>query len=156
MSGLVKTILENEGTVMNLSKSIMSMTNAILARAAFGERSRDQEAFLKSAEEALKLAGGFYVADFFPSIKVLQEITGMKAKLERVHREIDRILDNIIDDHKQKKGRRFGEVEEEEDLVDVFLKILQQNDMEVSVSINNIKAVILVSMITSLYIYIYR
>ncbi|XP_054797520.1 cytochrome P450 71D10-like [Prosopis cineraria] len=138
VSELVKTISENEGSEINLSNMIMSMTNAIVARAAFGERSRDQEAFLRCAKQALKLAGGFYIADFFPSMKLLQNISGMKAKLERLHVEIDRILDNIIDDHRKKKSDKV-----EEDLVDVFLKIQEQNNLEVPISLNNIKATIL-------------
>ncbi|XP_028789316.1 cytochrome P450 71D10-like [Neltuma alba] len=140
---VVKTISKNEGSEVNLSKMIMSMTNAIVARAAFGGRSRDQEAFLRCAKKALKLAGGFYISDFFPSMKLLQDISGMKATLERLHKEIDRILDNIIDDHRKKKKNGTCGDKVEEDLVDVFLKIQEQNDLEVPISVDNIKATIL-------------
>ncbi|KAI9071561.1 hypothetical protein K1719_023536 [Acacia pycnantha] len=78
-------------------------------------------------------------------MKLLQDISGMKSKLERLHREIDRILDNIIDDHRKKKKNKNGTCDDkvEEDLVDVFLKIQEQNDLEVPISVNNIKATIL-------------
>lgn len=48
-------------------------------------------------------AAGFAVSDLFPSVKILPMITGQKSNLEKIHREVDRILDGIIDEHKATK-----------------------------------------------------
>lgn len=141
----MKKISEKEGIEVNLSKMLTSMTNVIVARAAFGGRSRDQEAFIKCAEKALKLGRHFHISDIFPSLKVLQDISGMKAKLERVHREMDIILENIIDAHRKKKSETCDKVEEY--LLDVFLKVQEQNNLKVPISVDIIKATILVSKI---------
>ncbi|MCI02775.1 cytochrome P450, partial [Trifolium medium] len=47
-----------------------------------------------------------------------------KTKIEKVHREIDMIMQDIIDDHKSS----LKEANKDEDLVDVLLKIQQEND----------------------------
>ncbi|XP_028752956.1 cytochrome P450 71D10-like [Neltuma alba] len=141
VSALVRKISANEGSVINLSEYLFSLTTGITSRAAFGKKCGDHEAFLSTMEEALKLAGGFSVSDLFPSVKVLPLISGMRGKLERLHRELDRILENIVKDHKEEK-RIHGQAEE--DLVDVLLKLQQQNDPHTpQLTDNNIKAVIL-------------
>lgn len=144
VSALVRKISANEGSVINLSDHIFSLITGITARAAFGKKYRDHESFLSTMEKALKLAGGFSLSDLYPSVKVLPLITGMRGKLERLHREIDRVLENIIRDHRDKKSSHG---QSEEDLVDVLLKLQQHNDHFDSprLSDDNIKAVILVS-----------
>lgn len=78
----------------------------------------------------------------FPSVKLLEVISGMKPKIEKLHSESDRMLEDIIQGHKKAKEGR--EAEEEEDLVDVLLKVQKQGDLEFPLTTDNIKAVILV------------
>ncbi|KAJ7963659.1 Cytochrome P450 [Quillaja saponaria] len=96
VSSLIDTIASNEGSVINISDLVSSLTNDILSRAAFGKKSRDGDAFVSTLEAALQLAAGFSIADLYPSIKMLRLITGVKHKLEKIHKKFDRILENII------------------------------------------------------------
>ncbi|XP_028799676.1 cytochrome P450 71D10-like [Neltuma alba] len=141
VSALVKDIRSHEGSVINLSEKIFTTTNSIIAKAAFGKKSRDQEAFISSLKEIMKVMGGFSIVDLFPSVKVLQVITGMRAKVERVHKLNDKILEDIIKDHKERKERSSENTEE--NLLDVLLKIQQENDLELPLTHKHIKAVIL-------------
>jgi septum formation topological specificity factor MinE len=89
----------------------------------------------------------------FPSAKWLQNVTGMRPKLEKLHQKIDRILDIIINDHKERKSRTndiLGEVEE--DFIDVLLKFEDgsSSDLDFFLTMRNIKAIIFVSIITLL------
>ncbi|KAI9116403.1 hypothetical protein K1719_012570 [Acacia pycnantha] len=144
VSALVKDIRSNnEGLLINLSDKIFTATNSIIARAAFGNKSRGQEAFISSLKEVMKVMGGFSIVDLFPSVKVLQVITGMRAKVERVHKLNDGILEDIIKDHRQRKETSSGINNDEENLLDVLLKIQQENDLELPLTHNHIKAVIL-------------
>ncbi|XP_054793183.1 cytochrome P450 71D10-like [Prosopis cineraria] len=143
VSALVRNISEHEGSVMNLSPKIFSLTNSIVARAAFGKKTRNIERILQVVEQVIKLSTGFSISDFFPSLKFISAITGMRAQAMKVQRDTDRILADIIRNHEEKKGNsNVGEMIEE-DLVDVLLKIQSGDDFEIPLSPDNIKAVLL-------------
>ncbi|XP_054816316.1 cytochrome P450 71D10-like [Prosopis cineraria] len=152
ISELVKFMTEHEGSAINLREKSFALTNSIVARAAFG-RSKNVEAVLSILQRTVGLASGFKIADLFPSLKILPVITGMKAKIEKLHRDCDRILQDVITDHEEKKNiiRNKNDDDDdpdvvnhqEEDLVDVLLKIQKDNDLEIQLSYDNIKAVIL-------------
>ena len=87
-----------------------------------------------------------------PSAKWLQLVTGLRPKLERLHGKTDRILKEIINEHREAKSKaKEDQGEAEEDLVDVLLKFQDGDDrnQDISLTINNIKAIILVSITTS-------
>ncbi|XP_012465548.1 cytochrome P450 71D10 [Gossypium raimondii] len=132
---LIETIKSNEGLAVNLSEKVFSMSYGITARAAFGKKCKNQDAFVSVISEESKVNSGFLVSEFFPSLKFLDVVSGLKHRVEKIHGEADRILGNIVNDHKESiaKGKR-------EDLVDVLLR-LQENG-EVPLTDNNIKAII--------------
>ncbi|XP_004516744.1 cytochrome P450 71D10-like [Cicer arietinum] len=139
VSDLVKSIYESEGSVVNLTKMIYSMTYGITGRAAFGKKNQQQQVFISAFEKILIILGGFCIADLFPSIKILLErVSSTKTKFEKLCRETDGILQDIINDHKNsdKEAR-------DEDLVDVLLKLQQENKhSENPLTDDNIKSVI--------------
>ncbi|KAL5802296.1 hypothetical protein ACOSQ4_030601 [Xanthoceras sorbifolium] len=93
--------------------------------------------------ESIRLASGFSIADLYPSIGLLEVITGMKSKFKKLHQEQDRILGDILNEHKDRKqNMKTGQGKAEEDLVDVFLRLQQDGDLEFPLTDNNIEAVI--------------
>ena len=149
VSNLITTIRRSssEGSVpIDLSEKITSLNYGITARTAFGKKTKDQEAYIPIALEISRLAGGFYVADMYPSIKMLQLVGGMRHKLVQVHAEADRILGNILSDHKEKKKiMKEADHDHEEGLVDVLLKFQEGDQLNYPLTDSNIKAVLLVS-----------
>ncbi|KAG4948246.1 hypothetical protein AAZX31_15G048700 [Glycine max] len=135
---IAATASEEGGSIFNLTQSIYSMTFGIAARAAFGKKSRYQQVFISNMHKQLMLLGGFSVADLYPSSRVFQ-MMGATGKLEKVHRVTDRVLQDIIDEHKN-RNRSSEEREAVEDLVDVLLKF--QKESEFRLTDDNIKAVI--------------
>ncbi|KAI9186545.1 hypothetical protein LWI28_018393 [Acer negundo] len=117
-------------------------------RAAFGKKCKDQEEFLSAFNETGKLLGGFNIEDLFPSINtLLRWVSGIRSRLEKLHRVTDRILENIINEHNNEGktttsdvGKSNNDEENHEDLVDVLLKV--QQDGDIILTIDNIKAVI--------------
>ncbi|KAK9181142.1 hypothetical protein WN944_024279 [Citrus x changshan-huyou] len=90
----------------------------ITSRAAFGNRSRDQEAFASVRGEITKLMSGFNIADMFPSVGLLQWLTGYKSQVEKLHQEADRIVKNIINEHKKRKATlKICKIGDDEDLI---------------------------------------
>ena len=147
MLNLVEWIASNVGSAINLTERIYSSTCTITARAAFGKKSEDQEEFMSIVKEVIKIASGFDLADVFPSFGFLDPlIFGTRAKLEKLCQKSDRIIDNIIKEHnKEKPTEKSGESGTvREDLVDVLLKF-HNNDLEFSLTTDNLKAIILVS-----------
>lgn len=88
------------GSVINLSEKIFSLTYGITAGAAFGGKCQDQQTLTTVVKEGIEATGGFDVTDVFPSVKPLQVISGMRPKLEEIHKRIDRVLESIVDEHK--------------------------------------------------------
>ncbi|GAU23766.1 hypothetical protein TSUD_128710 [Trifolium subterraneum] len=121
------------------------MMFSITSRAVFGKKYKEQDEFISEVRQVMQLSSGFYIGDLFPSAKWLQNITGMRSKLEKVHKNIDRILEMIIDDHKETKSRtKDCLVEGEEDLIDVLLKFEEGSNchQELSLTKRNIKAIL--------------
>ncbi|PQM33656.1 cytochrome P450 71D11-like [Prunus yedoensis var. nudiflora] len=142
---LMEWIALREGSPINLTEEIYSSTYTVTSRAAFGKKNKDHEKFIYAVKESIKVAAGFDLADVFPSVKLLNLIGGIRPKLERLHKETDRIMENIIKEHKKDRATsESGEGKAEEDLVDVLLKFQERgNGFEFSLTTDNIKAVIL-------------
>ncbi|XP_028100719.1 cytochrome P450 71D8-like, partial [Camellia sinensis] len=139
----VRDISSNTGSAINLSKRIFSHTYGVTGRAAFGKKNRDQEEFMEAKDELVALFGGFSVADMYPSVKLLQVMSGMRRKLEKLHKRVDQILENFVNEHREKKTERESGRGEAEDLVDVLLRVQKDGELEFPLTDDNIKAVIL-------------
>ncbi|KAF9612485.1 hypothetical protein IFM89_000233 [Coptis chinensis] len=149
VSNLIGTISLMVGSPMNLSKNIFTLTNDITARAAFGKTCKDKQAFITVMKEVVKLASGFAIADLFPSLSFLEMISGTKPKLERIHQKVDNMLDDIIREHKENRiaVKNLNEEVLEEDLVDVLLRLQEGGELEFPITMDNVKAITLVSIL---------
>ncbi|TXG67930.1 hypothetical protein EZV62_009205 [Acer yangbiense] len=146
VSNLIDWISSKAGSPIYLTDRLHSLTYGVTSRAAFGKRYKEQKSFVSIVIETTKLASGFNVADLFPSIEgLLQWISGIRPQLEKIHQESDIILENIISEHKKARATLdLGNKHEKnnEDLVDVLLKVQELEDSEFHLTTNNIKAVI--------------
>ncbi|KAK7310356.1 hypothetical protein RJT34_07818 [Clitoria ternatea] len=96
LTNLIKKIESQKGSPINLTEATFSSMYTIISRAAFGKKCKGQEKYISLLKEVIKAAGGFDIGDLFPSAEWLQLVTGLRHKLERLHRPIDQILENII------------------------------------------------------------
>ncbi|CAI0437474.1 unnamed protein product [Linum tenue] len=131
------------GQEFNFSQMVFSLTAGIVSRVAFGKKYRGHDEFVPVMEEMARISGGFSLADLFPSVKLLQVTSGMRSQLLRLRNEADRMMDGIISDHRERQ--RTEGSDEVDDLVDVLLKLQAGGGLEVPLSDDNIKAVILVN-----------
>ncbi|KAF8414245.1 hypothetical protein HHK36_002245 [Tetracentron sinense] len=69
----------------------LSLTYGITSRVAFPKKSKDQEAFISVVNEANELVGGFRIADVFPSVELLDVISGMRPKFERLRQKSEQV-----------------------------------------------------------------
>ncbi|KAK7299944.1 hypothetical protein RJT34_10774 [Clitoria ternatea] len=144
LSNLVREISLSEGSPINLSEKINSVAYGLTSRIAFGEKSKDQQVYIELMKDVPEVAGGFSVADLYPSIGVLTVLTGIRTKAEKLHREMDRILENIVRDHRDKnlESQVVGE-ENGKHLVDVLLRLQKNGDLKHPLTDSIVKATIL-------------
>jgi len=151
LTNLVKMIDSHKGLPFNLTEALLSSVYNIISRAAFGMKCKDQEKFISLLNEAITVGSGFNIGDLFPSANWLQHLSGLRPKVERLHKQIDHILEGIINEHKEAKSKaKEGHGEAQEDLVDVLLKFQDGGDsnQDICLTNNNIKAIILVRLRT--------
>ncbi|KAK7274025.1 hypothetical protein RIF29_15095 [Crotalaria pallida] len=145
-TNLINKIASEKGSPINLTRAVLSTIYTITSRAAFGKKNQDQEEFISLTEEATAVSGGFDIGDLFPSARWLQLLTGLRPKLERLSLQMDKILENIINEHKEIKSKaKESQRDAEEDLVDVLLRLEDGNgnNQDICLTKNNIKAIIL-------------
>ncbi|KAI0516222.1 hypothetical protein KFK09_008894 [Dendrobium nobile] len=139
-NNLVEKIMTAKRSPVNLSEMLLSLTNVTIARAAFGKGSSQQKRFLLAIKKMYDYFSGFNLIDLFPSWSFVGEISGLRHGMEKVHKEMDGILNEIIEEHEMKKS---DEDDINEDLVDVLLRIKRNGEMDLSLTMENVKAVIL-------------
>ncbi|KAK4259126.1 hypothetical protein QN277_005493 [Acacia crassicarpa] len=147
VSKLIESVQASVGSVFDLTSNFYSLTSSIVMRVAFGDNHKDnQEYLLQLLPSVLERLGGFNLVDLFPSMKfVLLIITSMEAKLLKIRDNIGKILDAIIKENQQKQNTAQGgksASSEEENLVQVLLRIQRSENLDVPITNDNIKAVI--------------
>ncbi|KAM0978673.1 hypothetical protein FF1_014616 [Malus domestica] len=143
-SNLVQSISLSEGHPFNLSEMIFSMVNIIIARAALGKKCKYQQEFLSLLKDTIRLGAEFDVPDFFPSLKFLRYVINLKPAVEKVHQKMDKILDEIISDHRVKRNEESAAGDDhQEDIVDVLLRLQESGELQFDLTTTQIKAVTL-------------
>lgn len=145
---LIESIRSSLGSAVNISERVSQLANGITCRATIGKKCEYQDELIKVVEDIAYLGSGFFMADLFPSLKFLPVLSGMKPRLQKVRRKLDRIFEHIMQEHREKMAcREQGVVDtnEEEDLLDVLLRINASNRLEFPISPNDMQGIILVS-----------
>ncbi|KAG8391625.1 hypothetical protein BUALT_Bualt01G0206800 [Buddleja alternifolia] len=139
ISHLVESLQASSGEIVNLTEKVFAVTSSVICRAAFGKVLRDRDTLIAMSRKVVAMVGGFYLADLFPSSKLLHILsTWNKYKIFRMQRQLDTILDAILEEHKLKQRGEFGG----EDLVDVMLRMQDSGELKIPITNDNIKAII--------------
>ncbi|KAI3924134.1 hypothetical protein MKW92_014213 [Papaver armeniacum] len=151
MLNVIRNISSMAGSEINISEIIFNFANDVVVRATCGQKCKDKDVLISSLKEVLNLAGGFDVADLFPSFKLLHAICGIKPKLERLQKKLDKIVENIIEEHRETRSSKVIKTSSttitddhqlEGDFLDALLHIQETGGgFEFPVATDNIKAV---------------
>ncbi|KAK4420830.1 cytochrome [Sesamum alatum] len=148
---LCRWIGSQSGLLINLTERVDLTTSDVVTRASFGKKTEEKAAFISLIRKAIEMAAGLHIADVYPSIKLFSRVSGMRARVEKLHKESDRILENIINDHRATNtATNSNESKKHEDLIDVLLKFHDSGD-ELHLTIDNLKSILQVS-----YVYASR
>ncbi|CAN1167130.1 Sarpagan bridge enzyme [Linum perenne] len=144
VSNLVESLNANDNKVADMSSMATKLTSSVTSRAAFGKVQELSDAFLMVVDNISDVLSGFRVSDLYPSIKLLPSLTGYRAKLEKMHKASDFIMEQIIDEHRSKRRVNKDDDSETEDLVDVLLSLEERQDLGVPITMDVIKAIVLI------------
>ncbi|KAL3511394.1 hypothetical protein ACH5RR_030797 [Cinchona calisaya] len=138
---------------IDVSELFFKLANDILCRVAFGKRFMDEAGheggkrneLVRVLTETQALLAGFCIGDFFPSWKWVNSVSGMKRRLMNNLKDLRMVCDEIINEHLRKieDTGSSGVASEKEDFVDVLLRVQKQDDLEVPITDDNLKALVL-------------
>ncbi|KAF8675470.1 hypothetical protein HU200_047842 [Digitaria exilis] len=131
---------------VNLTVMFQSLTNSIVSRAAFGKKRKNAPEFMAAIKAGVGLSSGFNIPDLFPTwTTLLAKVTGMKRSLQDIHRTVDSILQETIDERKAILDEKLksGAENAEENLVDVLIGLQGKGGFGFHLSNSRIKAIIL-------------
>ncbi|XP_031250778.1 cytochrome P450 71A6-like isoform X2 [Pistacia vera] len=119
-------------------KDVAAAPYAFRRKYSGGESGRK---FKKMLGELTELLGGFNVGDFIPWLSWVNLFNGVDAKVEKVAKEFDEFLDEVVEEHLRESGSYLSEGEK--DFVDVLLEIQRDKTDGFSIDRVGIKALIL-------------
>ncbi|CAN6237369.1 unnamed protein product [Urochloa humidicola] len=110
-------------------------------RAIIGSRFGRRDEYLRMLQEGLKIVPGMTLPDLFPSSRLARLVSRAPAQIERHRTGMLEFIDAIIAEHRER--RASGEDEDEEDLLDVLLRLQKEVDSQYPLTTENIKTVML-------------
>ncbi|XP_057781327.1 6,7,8-trihydroxycoumarin synthase-like [Salvia miltiorrhiza] len=129
---------------MDLSHLAMALGSSLICRIAFGKRyevggpeARRFEKLLHDVQDAVM---HFYVSDYFPSLSWVDRLTGAIDRVDRIFDALDSFCQKLIDEHLD--PQRAKEEGEEDDILDVLIKIKEEKLSSIDFDWDRIKALL--------------
>lgn len=139
---------------INLSEVFARLANDVVCRSALGRKYNASEGGTKFKDllgEFGELLGSFDVGDYISWLGWINHVSGLYARADRVAKELDNFLDEVVEQHRGGSGDGRDE-NTSKDFVDFLLWIQKENIAGFQIDATSIKALILV--FTSLIIII--
>ncbi|XP_057780101.1 cytochrome P450 71A1-like [Salvia miltiorrhiza] len=129
--------------VADLSETMMSLSSNTICRVAFGKSYGDERYGKSRFHDLLRdtqpLLGGFFMADYLPSLRWIDNLSGMAAKLEKNFHEMDSFYEEVIEEHMNPNRPKSMEG----DIVDILLGIRENGSLSFDLTLNHIKALLM-------------
>ncbi|VAI81179.1 unnamed protein product [Triticum turgidum subsp. durum] len=128
-----------EGETIDMRARLSVLVADTTVRAVMGDRCKDRDVFVRELDRSIGLAGGFNPADLWPSSRLAVWASGAVRRAEECRDIVFGILDGIIAEHQQRMGTVDGD---DEDLIDVLLRVQNDGSLQLPLDMDSIKAVI--------------
>ena len=96
--------------------------------AIIGSRFERRDAYLRMLQEGLKIVPGMTLPDLFPSSRLARLVSRAPAQIESHRRGMQQFIDAIIAEHRESRAPGTGEDGDDEDLLDVLLRLQKEVD----------------------------
>ena len=142
------SVSAQSGSELDLGKMFFALANDVLCRVAFGKRFKEDSGedegqkrhLVGVLTETQALFAGFCLGDFFPGWDWVDSLSGYTKRLSKNLEDLRAVCEEIIEQHVKEQGVSNGK----EDFVDVLLRVQQREDLEVPITDDNLKALVLV------------
>lgn len=135
------------GKPVDVKGELLKLTNNVISRMLMSERCSEDENeaddMRKLVTEISEITGKFNLADYIWFCKNL-DLQGFGKRVKKLHKRYDKFIERIISEHEDEKKHKKKN-EEVKDLLDILLKISEDETMEIKLTKDNIKAFILVT-----------
>lgn len=125
--------------LINLRDRLEVLMNDITVRTMIGSKCKNQDLFLHELGKVAELAAGFNLIDLFPSSRLVRMLSRVPGEAKRSLETITEILDSVFEEHMKRKACGEGEVES---LLDVLLRIKEEDALQFPLTLDTIKPVI--------------
>ncbi|XP_051202439.1 cytochrome P450 71A25 [Lolium perenne] len=132
-----------EGSAVNVTELIISLTNTVVSRAAFGNRLGGLEPAMVRGmmKELTELLGAIAVGDVLPWLRWVDWATGLDARVKKTAAELDGMVERTLAEHEANRGNEDNR--EAGDLLDSLLSIFKDDDQGFTLDRIDVKALIL-------------
>ncbi|KAH9667536.1 cytochrome P450 83B1 [Citrus sinensis] len=135
----------------NLSEIIMSLLCNLICRIAFSKRCEDDDGqaervgnktrFHHILAETQAMAGSFFFSDFFPFMGWVDTLTGKNRRLKKAFEDSDKFYQELVDEHLDPNRPKVDQ--QQEDIIDVLLRIRKNSETKIDLTLKHIKAVLM-------------
>ncbi|EMS60990.1 Cytochrome P450 71D7 [Triticum urartu] len=128
--------------VVNIDERLEEFVTDSVVRAIFGDRLPDRAVFLRMVRQGVDLSSIFDLRDLFPSSWLVRLVRrGGGGKAERHRQEVFNVMDSILKSHEEMRAARDGD--DEQDMVQVLLRIQKDANTGVSLTDGDIRALLI-------------
>ncbi|KZV18242.1 hypothetical protein F511_28108 [Dorcoceras hygrometricum] len=144
---MIHRLSEHGTSPVNLSSLSFSLSNNIVCRSAFGTMSPDDHGnsdgrmnkFHQILLEVQHLVGEINVADVFPWLAWVNKFNGVDRRCDKNFQELNDFLDKVIEEHLDPARPK----PDQEDILDVLLRVQEDPNQEITLKDENVKGVVL-------------
>ncbi|XP_065849692.1 cytochrome P450 726A27-like [Euphorbia lathyris] len=134
ISNFIKLLGSKEGSSVNLPRIISDLIDNIFLITILGKNGESEQTILPMLENVQNAIIAGAASDLFPSLKfLLYFLSGAKSRMQKVHKDIDNVLEDIINEHRNQTS--FGD-----NFLDVLLNQQKNGDREFPLTNQSIKA----------------
>lgn len=144
---LMEKIERSSLTELNVSNLLSRIIFDIVCELVFGKSKKlDEETaekFNKFLGELMKIVGGFDLGEVIPWLAWVSRVSGKDSRVERVAKEMDRILEDVIQERMHQDEDRTAKHFDDEDFVNTLLKIQKEEGSGTLIDRECVKAFLL-------------
>jgi cytochrome P450 len=134
------------GTPVNLTKGMSAYLADSTVRAVIGSRFKQRDRYLRALQDMLSVVPGMTLPDLFPSWRLALLLSSVPGRIMRHSKDLKQMMDTIIQER-----RAAGQVQDE-DFLDVLLRLQTEMDSQYPLTTENIKTVLLVNNLDSFFL----